>query len=118
VDRLPVHELSAVNDHSLRFKYRATAERLSALRGLFPFPLVVLGDVEVSGTRLDLLLVTSSLDCRISGRSVAYYGEAQMCAAVAAQTQLPKNGFRPDYAHQLFEAIEVSTFDFYQIRFN
>jgi hypothetical protein len=24
VDRLPVHELSAVNDHSLRFKYRPT----------------------------------------------------------------------------------------------
>jgi hypothetical protein len=25
VDRLPVHELSAVNDHSLRFKYSATS---------------------------------------------------------------------------------------------
>jgi hypothetical protein len=27
VDELPVHELSAVNDRSLRFKYSATAEQ-------------------------------------------------------------------------------------------
>ena len=39
MDRPPVHELSAVNGHSLRFKYRATASSVP----LLPKPLFSLG---------------------------------------------------------------------------
>src|SRR5208282_6212925 len=34
VDRLPVHELSAVNGHSLRFKYRATTDIQALVLGV------------------------------------------------------------------------------------
>jgi hypothetical protein len=47
MDRPPVHELSAVNGHSLRFKYRATlaaelkAEEIQPWLASFPGPLAV-----------------------------------------------------------------------------
>ncbi len=57
VDKLPVHELGAVNDHSLRFKYSATSlDQIEDLSSVTP------GDPEIKPIPLI-----------ISGRSVQFF---------------------------------------------
>ncbi len=86
MDRPPVHELSAVNGHSLRFKYRATAA-LTTLAAHAEFSQVPVDVIELEKRTLEV----STIERHLAGTNFAVAMSAGVLVLLGqAWTELPR----------------------------